>query len=105
MNEIERRRQELLEQTRKKYRNSNSVPAVHPRYRAAYTSIYGETESEIGGSGAGFRLFLAIVLFGIFVAMDQSGEKIATVDSHRIEEMVKEDVDLEEVFSTLELPL
>ena len=34
MNETEKRRKELLEQTRKKYSNSNINPAVHPRYSA-----------------------------------------------------------------------
>lgn len=99
MNEAEKRRQELLEQTRRRYRNSNTIPAVHPRYRAAYTSIYGEEENETRDSGAGFRLFLAVLLFGVFVAMDQSGEKISTVDSQWIEEIIAEDMDLDEVFA------
>lgn len=101
MNETEKRRQELLEQTRKKYQNSNSVPAVHPRYRAAYTSIYGEAENETGNSGSGFRLFLAIAIFGVFVAMDQSGEKIAAVDSRWIEDAIVEEMDWEEVWKNL----
>lgn len=98
MNQTEKRRQELLEQTRKIYRNSNSTPAIHPRYRATYTSIYGEDEEEKQTTGLGFRFFLALMLLIGFVAIDQSGEKIATVDSQWIEEKIIEDMDFEEVW-------
>lgn len=101
MNETEKRRKELLEQTRKKYSNSNINPAVHPRYSAAYTSIYGSEENESEAAGVGFRVFLAVVLLVVFIAMDQSGEKIATVDSKRIIEEIEVDTDLEEVWNNL----
>ena len=101
MNQTEKRRQELLEQTRRIYRDSSAPPAVHPRYRAAYTSIYGEAEEESQTTGFGFRCFLALMLFIGFVAMDQSGEKIATVDSQWIEERIMEETDFEEVWKQL----
>ncbi len=101
MNQTEKRRQELLEQTRKIYRDSNNTPAIHPRYRAAYTSIYGEEEEEKQTTGLGFRFFLALMLLIGFVAIDQSGEKIATVDSQWIEERIVEEPDFEEVWRKL----
>ena len=35
MNDAERRRQELLEQTRALYNDRRTIPAVHPRYANA----------------------------------------------------------------------
>ena len=101
MNEAEKRRQELLEHTRKMYRSSNSTPAIHPRYRAAYTSIYGGAEEAKETTGLGFRFFLALMLLIGFIAIDQSGEKIATVDSRWIEERIVEEPDFEEVWRKL----
>ena len=40
MTETEKRRIALLAQTRKTYSDKNSPPAVHPRYKGAYQSIY-----------------------------------------------------------------
>lgn len=45
MNEAEKRRRELLEQTRYSYQESG-IPAIHPRYRASYSELYGEEEAE-----------------------------------------------------------
>ncbi len=94
MNETEKRRQELLNQTRRRYGNSNTIPAIHPRYRASYTSIYKEEEVQ-KESGFGFRLLLAVLCFFFFVALDQSKEKVATVDSNRIVNEMKKDFDFE----------
>ncbi len=47
MNEVEKRRRELLEQTRYSYQESG-IPAIHPRYRASYSELYGEEEAEQG---------------------------------------------------------
>lgn len=38
MNEAEKRRRELLEQTRYSYQESG-IPAIHPRYRASYSEL------------------------------------------------------------------
>ena len=50
MNEAEKRRRELLEQTRYSYQESG-IPAIHPRYRASYSELYGEEEAEQGSLG------------------------------------------------------
>lgn len=94
MNETEKRRQELLAQTRKRYGNSETIPAIHPRYRTSYTSVYQE-EKERENTGLGFRCFLAALIFCLFVAMDQSKEKIATVDSKRIVQGIERNADWE----------
>ena len=41
MNENEKRRSDLLEQMR-----NNSVPVIHPRYRATYNSLYQKDENR-----------------------------------------------------------
>ena len=45
MNEAEKRRRELLEQTRYSYQESG-IPAIHPRYRASYSELYGEVRKR-----------------------------------------------------------
>ncbi|MBY0759043.1 MULTISPECIES: hypothetical protein [Sellimonas] len=46
------------------------TPAVHPRYRASYSSIYPNEEEETTGT-FGVRVFVCIALFACFVAADQ----------------------------------
>ena len=41
MNENEKRRSDLLEQMR-----NNTVPVIHPRYRATYNSLYQNDENR-----------------------------------------------------------
>ena len=45
MNESERRRRELLRQTRKLYDENISLPAVHPRYGNIIHELY-ETDEQ-----------------------------------------------------------
>ena len=84
MTETEKRRIALLAQTRKTYSDKNSPPAVHPRYKGAYQSIYKNenmTNGENNKSTFGIRLVIAILLFGLFVAASYNGvhgtEKVA----------------------------
>ena len=94
MNETEKRRQELLNQTRKRYGNDTTIPAIHPRYRATYNSMYHEEEIP-SSNGLGFRVFLAVILFFLFVAIDQSKETIARVDSNRIVNEIEREYEFE----------
>ena len=43
MNDAERRRRELLEQTRFLYSDKRIMPAVHPRYGNTYHYLYGKS--------------------------------------------------------------
>lgn len=90
MNETEKRRKRLLEQTRKQYGDSRVTPAVHPRYSGVYASLYKSEETE-RSDGFGIRLFIAILLFAAFVAMDYSKEKVGTVSSGQIVEEITKD--------------
>ena len=70
MNDSEKRRRQLLEETRSLYSDRNSPPAVHPRYKFAYARLYG-SEDEMAPGTFGLRLFLCFMLFAAFVAMDK----------------------------------
>ena len=89
MNEIdsESRRRELLLQTRKRSGNSFSLPAVHPRYQAAYRSLYqSEDESHPSEKEGSFflRLVLSIFLFLCFIYLEQNGSDSIPVTSSAI---------------------
>lgn len=77
MNESEKRREKLLRDTRSQYSSRRGTPAVHPRYRAMYQNLYGRGEDDrISGSTLGVRIFICLILFGIFAAADYRDEKI-----------------------------
>ena len=65
MNDPERRRRQLLEETRERYSDRFVPPAVHPRYGSSYRKLYGEEEIE-GVSTFGVRaFFLSIAVCGV----------------------------------------
>lgn len=77
MNESEKRRERLLRDTRSQYSSRRGTPAVHPRYRAMYQNLYGRGEDDrMTGSTLGMRIFICLILFGIFAAADYREEKI-----------------------------
>ena len=90
MNDSEKRRKQLLNQTRNLYSDHRIPPAVHPRYANTYASLYGEEEDEVPGT-FGLRTILCILLFAAFVTMDYQGEKIADVSSSQIVNVIETD--------------
>ncbi len=102
MNEAEKRRKQLLEETRSLYSDWRTPPAVHPRYRAAYGKLYRRENSQEDLPGTfGLRTFLCVLLFAAFVAMDHQGGKILEADSGRITEEIITDLDVAEVWKNL----
>ena len=101
MNDSEKRRQRLLEQTREMYNDRRSVPAVHPRYGAAYHQIYGDEQQGIGAGTFGIRMFLCLLLFAAFVSMDKNKSEVMHVDSSRIVDEISTDLDVAEVWKEL----
>ena len=59
MSEKEKRRIELLEQMR-----NNSIPVIHPRYRATYNSLYQNEDQKPKKTGM-FGIVLIIFFVGI----------------------------------------
>lgn len=85
MNETEKRRRQLLEETRRRYGDSGMTPAVHPRYSGVYSNLYGSEGKDPGSIGSlGIRFLMALLLFAAFIAMDNHNMRIADIDSKRI---------------------
>ena len=100
--DTEKRRRQLLAQTRSLYSERNSAPAVHPRYRSAYNSIYGDREDEEPASTFGLRVVFCCLLFIGFVMMDNYDLKVADVSSSQITEAVKDGVEVQAVWQELQ---
>ena len=86
MNDVEKRRLQLLHETRKNYSDKYSPPAVHPRFQSTYDSLYRDRHSEQAEERGTFlvRIVIAVLLFALFFLMDYSNEKIGTVDSQLV---------------------
>lgn len=87
MNYTEKRRQRLLEQTRRLYTDKRGVPAVHPRYKAAYHEIYPEDTGYIK-STFGLRVGISVLLFATFILMKQDGAEILGMDNIKLLETI-----------------
>lgn len=100
MNDSEKRRQQLLAQTRNLYSDKKTVPAVHPRFGSAYSELYEEDTQPMPGT-FGLRTMLCFLLFTAFVAMDYKGADIASVNSDKIMNAVESQIDVKEVWKNL----
>ncbi len=96
----EKRRRELLEQTRQRYSDRFSPPAVHPRYSGSYNRLYGE-EGEVSDNTFGARVFLCLLLFAAFVTMDMKKQEVFHVNSDRIVKEITTDLDVAKVWKSL----
>lgn len=85
-----------MHQTRELYSDKKLPPAIHPRYQSCYESLY-DTESDKSGtySTLGIRIFIAVLLFALFVAMDYKGAEYAAVDSKKIIQEIERQVDID----------
>lgn len=101
MNDSEKRRQRLLEQTRELYGERRTIPAVHPRYGAAYRQIYSDEQAGLPPSSFGIRLFLCLLLFAAFVSIDKNQGEVMHVSSSRIVDEITTDLDVAEVWKEL----
>lgn len=102
MNDSEKRRKQLLEQTRSLYSDRRTPPAVHPRYRSAYGKLYQEEDPSLALPGTfGIRAFFCFLLFAAFVAMDRQDGEVMKVDSDRIAQEITSDLDVAEVWKNL----
>ena len=79
--DTEKRRRALLAQTRSLYSEKSFSPAVHPRYRNAYNSLYGDGEDMESSGLFGLRVILCCLLFIGFVMMDNYDITVADVSS------------------------
>ena len=100
MNSSEKRRRQLLQQTRDLYSEKRGLPAVHPRYGAAYSELYGSEEEPLP-STFGLRAMLCFLLFALFIAMDYRGVDVANVSSDRIVQQIEYQPDIKDVWKNL----
>lgn len=99
MNQSQKRREDLLHQTRILYSDNHSIPAVHPRYGNAYSELYDESVKKQGTLG--IRVIICILLFAVFLSMDNKETTIFNKSSAQIKELISEDMELyyeEEIF-------
>lgn len=105
MNDAERRRRELLEQTRSLYSDRKEMPVVHPRYRNAYRYLYGREEDELTedtkGGTFGIRLFLCALIFAAFLTIDKQKQEVFHMNSNEIADEITKDLDLKEIWKAL----
>lgn len=94
MTEIEKRRSELLAQTRNMYQEKRTPPAIHPRYQSAYLSLYKEDGEEVPVSPNTFliRTLIAFFVFVLFFVIDYRKETFGTIDSQSIIEVIHTDL-------------
>ena len=102
MNESEKRRKKLLEETRSLYSDWRTPPAVHPRYRAAYRRLYPgkrqKRECRVhSGCGPSAVSFCSPPSW----PWTTRGGTILEADSQRITEEIATDLDVAEVWKNL----
>lgn len=61
-------RERLLQSARNNY-FQNDIPAVHPRYGAIYHNLYNQTSEP--KSSLGIRVIISLILFLLFMALEQ----------------------------------
>ena len=98
MNDTAQRRKELLEQTRGRYQESD-IPAVHPRYGLSYNELYRTENTEQGSFG--IRTFICMILFAVFVYMQNEGKDILHISSAKVIQEVRKNTDITNVWNKL----
>ena len=93
MNDTQKRREQLLRETRNLYQSS-SIPAVHPRYRSAYRNLYGSEEGEIKPGSLGTRILISLILFALFATAEYNHDNIWKISPDRIVTEIARESDL-----------
>lgn len=65
MNDSQKRREELLKNTRKLYDSGNRGRTIHPRYQSQY--VFGSKKEKEEQSSLGIRMLFSMLLFLLFV--------------------------------------
>lgn len=83
MNQTEKRRQRLLEYTRNQYTDRRNVPAIHPRYKAAYYQVY-EDDRKLPKSTFGMRLGISMILLAVYIVMKQNDMEVLGINNLQV---------------------
>ena len=93
MNDVEKRRLQLLEETRNYYSIKYNPPAIHPRYQSAFFATQSEEDVLVHTKHTWvIRSVIALLIFSLFYLMDTRNEKIGTIDSQRVVQEVQRDL-------------
>lgn len=87
VNDTERRRKKLLEQTRNLYQEDIRNPAIHPRYRASYYRLYPEEKGYQKGT-LGIRCVICILAFAAYIMAQTSGIPIGEMEEMQVRETI-----------------
>lgn len=96
MTEAEKRRMQLLQQTKALYGDGRGAPAIHPRYQSVYGQLYNSKENEAKynrNSTLGIRVFISALLFALFVVADYKDIEYARVNSARVVHEIERKLD------------
>lgn len=98
MNENAKRRQNLVLQMKKGNHFSSAVPAVHPRYERIYQDLYEQKpKSTMLEYSFPFRLFVAVLCFLLYLAVNTSNVETAQKYSSEITSTIQKNYDYKEI--------
>ncbi len=102
MTETARRRQDLLTQTRRIYKDGDGVPAVHPRYGNIYHNLYDspptkQSPKEATNHSLYIRFICALLIFALYACIDLQGVSIGNYSSNEIVEAVSQNILVEKL--------
>lgn len=92
MNESEKRRQTLLNETRRQHQDYRT-PAIHPRYGAIYSNLYSRDASP-EESSLGVRILISLILFALFAAADYNHDTLGKYSPSQIVSEVQRQPDI-----------
>lgn len=102
MDDAQKRRQELLSQTRKIYSDKNKVPVVHPRY-GNFNLGTSENANNISDGKVNYfklRLTIALILFVLYAGIEYTGIEIGEYSSQEVIEVISQSIDIQEVWNS-----
>lgn len=102
MDNTQKRRQDLLNQTRRIYSDKYKIPAVHPRYGNLGTSTVKKNEEgkDYILNFLKFRILMSLILFIIYATMEYTGATIGIHSGDTVVEIISETIDIQDVWNT-----
>ena len=97
MNNSEKRRQKLLEDTRRMYSDRYLPPAVHPRYGYVYDQLYEKDSKEKGGSFE-IRVFLCLLILAAFITISKNEAFSEQYNTDEVIECISTNMEILDMF-------
>ena len=91
MNELEKRRKDLLIQTRHLYNEKYTPPAIHPRYRTTYHALY-DSKGEVKRKKLWLRIIVILLMLLMIYIVYQQGVKTGNINYEAIIDTIKNDL-------------